>query len=338
MDDKLNTALSVLSVGVDNDPATAFLSTQQTKPGRDAQRSSLKTIADLIGFADYRAVPWHELRYEHLLDIRAKLLETHNYRTVNKMMVALRGVLKQCWKAGKMSAEDYQRAASVGTLKGESLPAGKARNEDEISRLVEACPDDIKGIRDRALLAVMYVCGLRRAEVIALDLEDYNPDDGALKVHGKGNVQRLVYVADPAAREYLDAWLGLRRKSAAADELLEKKTGIRRGIYADSGPLFLKTNGHRALYPGRLAPSTVIFMVSSRGKAAGLDDLTCHDLRRSYATNLLDAGADVLTVSRLMGHKSVDTTSIYDRRPEQAKKAASSLVHIRRKDRDDRLR
>ncbi len=287
-------------------------------------------IADLAGFSDYRAVPWHEFQYEHLLAIRSKLAKTRNYKTVNRMMVAFRGVMKLCWASGKISAEQYQRIASVGSLKGESLPAGKARSEGEISRIIDACPEDLLGIRDRAILAVMYICGLRRAEIIGLDVEDFDPESSALLIRGKGNKERLVYCADPGARELLDAWLAARREASVADERLERATGIRRGIYANSGPLFMKTNGHHALYPSRLAPTSIYFMMQRRGMAAGIDDLKTHDLRRSFATNLLDAGADVLTVSKLMGHRSIDTTRVYDRWPEAAKREASTLLHVKR--------
>ncbi len=329
MENSLSTALDVITAGQTDNPADIFLATQQSKSGRNTQRSSLRVIAEIAGFADYHNVPWHELKYEHILAIRAKLTETRNYKTVNKMMVALRGVLKECWRAGKIDAEELARIQSVGTLRGESQPAGKARSEEEIGRLINTCEDDLIGIRDQAILAIMYVCGLRRAEVVGLDVNDYNKVTGAVLVRGKGNRERLVYVADEGAIKLLEAWLSVRRKAAEEDELHEKTFGTRRGIYADLGPLFYKTNGHHELYPARMAATTLHFMIERRGKMAGLPDLTCHDLRRSYATNLLDAGADVLTVSKLMGHKSLDTTRVYDRRPEAAKKVASGLVHIR---------
>lgn len=346
MDNITSTALDVITSGQLDNPADTFLATQQSRTGRDAQRSSLKIIAEFAGFSDYRAVPWQEFKYEQVLAIQAMLLDPENYRgdktalrpgllvqrnfkTVNKMIVALRGVLKQCWQSGKMTSDQYRRAASVASLKGESMPAGKARSEDEIGRIIDTCENDLIGIRDQALLAIMYVCGLRRAEIVGLDVDDYDPNAGSLLVRGKGNRERLVYVADPGALELLDAWLKIRREAAQADEELERATGIRRGLYMDHGPLFYKTNGHRAIYPDRMAATTLHFMVTRRGKMADLPDLTCHDMRRSYATNLLDAGADVLTVSKLMGHQSLDTTRVYDRRPEAAKKAASGLVHIR---------
>lgn len=334
MDSISPTALDVIAAGYSSNPADLFLATQQSKAGRATQKSSLKVIAEIAGFADYRAVPWHELRYAHVLGIQEKLSVSRNYKTVNKMMVALRGVLKQCEGEGegKISTAELSHISKIKGLTGDSQPAGKARSEDEISRIIDTCEDDLIGTRDRALLAIMYVCGLRRAEVVGLDVDDYDPNTGSLLVRGKGNRERLVYVADPGARELVDAWLKIRREAAQGDEELERATGVRRGLYVDHGPLFYKTNGHRAIYPERMASTTLHFMVTRRGRMADLPDLTCHDMRRSYATNLLDAGADVLTVSKLMGHKSVDTTIVYDRRPEAAKKAASSLVHIKKRE------
>jgi site-specific recombinase XerD len=337
MDTQQNTLEIITSGQVDN-PADAFLATQQSKAGKDAQRSSLRSIAEiLIGnpekpeHPDYHLVPWQKMRYEHVLMVRTKLVESGlSYKSVNKMMVALRGVMKQCWTAHLIDAEELARIMSVGSIKGESLPAGKARSEEEISRLIDSCDDDLLGIRDKAIFALMYICGLRRAEVTALDVDHYNPEDYSLIVRGKGNKERMVYVGDPYARELFEAWLQVRLAAAKADELMEATTGHRRGIYTNSGPMFFKTNGHRALFPARLAPPGIYYMVSEHGAAAGMADLTCHDLRRSFATNLLEAGADVLTVSKLMGHKSIQTTAVYDRRTEKAKKEVSALIHIRR--------
>ena len=92
-----------------------------------------------------------------------------------------------------MSAEDYQKAVSVKGVRGETLPTGRELSSGELSALLATCEQDelAAGVRDAAIIAVMYSCGLRRAEVIALDLADYNTEAGQLKMHGKGNKERI---------------------------------------------------------------------------------------------------------------------------------------------------
>jgi integrase len=110
-----------------------------------------------------------------------------------------------------MSAEDHARAADIPNVKGTSPQRGRALKPGELSALFAACDaTTTQGARDAALLAVLYGAGLRRAEAVALDLCDYNAEDGALIVQaGKGRKARTVYVTN-GAKEALLAWLDVR--------------------------------------------------------------------------------------------------------------------------------
>ena len=114
--------------------------------------------------------------------------------TINKALSALRGTLRAAWQMGQMGAEEYHRAASVDNVRGETLPAGRDLSEGEIRALMACCSEDIRpaGFRDAALIAVLCL-GLRRAEGVALDVDNYDPETGALKLTGKGRKERLVY-------------------------------------------------------------------------------------------------------------------------------------------------
>lgn len=126
--------------------------------------------------------------------------------TANKMLSALRGVLGAAFNLGQMDAEDYRRATEVKGVKGETLPAGRSITRGEIQALMDDCMADqsAAGARDAAIIALLYSCGLRRAELTGLDLDDYDPERGTLRVRGKRNKQRLVHVVSGAADALAD--------------------------------------------------------------------------------------------------------------------------------------
>ena len=209
-----------------------------------------------------------------------------------------------------MSADDYQRAADVKGIGGETLPAGRGLSSGEIAGLLTVCDNDSSpaGARDAAIIAVLYAAGLRRSELVGLDLADYHPDDGVLLVrHGKGHKEREMPIENGTAANVAD-WLALRGHAP--------------------GPLFLGINKAGHIQPGRLASQAVYKMLRKRGLEAGVSDFSPHDMRRTFVSDLLDAGADLAIVQRLAGHANIQTTGRHDRRPEAAKRKAIQLLHV----------
>jgi site-specific recombinase XerD len=297
---------------LDRNPAAVYLAALSTPGGRRVQRRALDAIAGMLtgGHLDSLAFPWASLRYQHTAAIRAQLAERYSAATANRMLSALRGVLKQCWRLDLMSAEDYQRAADIANVRGQTLPAGRELAPGEIGGLLATCESDPTpaGVRDAAIIALMYGAGLRRAEVVALDREDYTPETGALAVrHGKGNKARQVWMTNGAADALAD-WLDLRGN--------------------DSGPLFWPINKAGRIMRRRMTTQAVYNLLARRADEAGVRAFSPHDLRRTFVSDLLDAGADIATVAKLAGHASVTTTARYDRRPEEAKQKAAGLLHI----------
>lgn len=296
---------------ISQQPAAVYLA-RLASGSRRTMRHALNTIAGLMtgGQVDARNFLWAELRYQHTTAIRAKLAEQFAAATTNKMLAALRGVLKEAWRLGLMSAEDYRRAADLAAVRGTTLPRGRALSAGEIRAIFLECTNDARttGRRDAALMGVLYGCGLRRAEVVALDLKDYNAEDGALTIRAaKGNKERMVYLPTGAQRA-LDAWLRVRG--------------------ADAGPLFIPINKGGRILQGRMADQAVLKLLRRRAQAASVATFSPHDLRRTFISDLLDAGADISNVQRLAGHANVQTTARYDRRGEAAKKRAVALLHI----------
>ena len=169
-------------------------------------------MAGLVsGNADCLAFPWQGLRYQHTAAIRAQLINKYAAATCNKFLSALRGVLKEAWRLGLMSAEEYQRAADLASVTGSTIPAGRELQPGEITALMAGCESDLTsaGARDAAIIALMYTGGLRRDEVVRLDLENYEPETGKLVILGKRNKQRTAYLINGAAGAMAD-WLDVR--------------------------------------------------------------------------------------------------------------------------------
>jgi tyrosine recombinase XerC len=152
-------------------------------------------------------------------------------------------------------------------------------------------------LRDRAILELLYSTGIRVAELVSRDLIDLDFEAEVLRVRGKGNKERLVPVGLPA-KEAVLAWLPLRL------QLLAARVG--RGRMVEKNALFLNGQG------GRLTTRSVERMVRMYGEKAGITQIvTPHALRHSFATHLLEMGADLRSVQELLGHASLSTTQRY---------------------------
>lgn len=290
-------------------PAAVYLA--RLAPGsRRTMRAALDNVAQLAtgGAMDAEACPWGALRYEHTQAIRTALADRYAPATANKHLAALRGVLAEAWRLGLMSPDAYHRAVDLPAVRGTTLPAGREVGAGELRALFDGCATTPGGRRDAALLAVLYGAGLRRAEAVALELADYTPETGALAVRaGKGRKARVVYATN-GSKAALDAWLAVRG--------------------AEAGPLFLPVDKVGRVQLRAMTGQAVLFILRRLAAAAGVGRFSPHDLRRTFISHLLDAGADVATVQRLAGHANVTTTARYDRRGEATKRKAAELLHV----------
>lgn len=314
MDDEIRPANAAIVLSADRaeqNPAVVYLA--GLSPGsRPAMQAALDTIARLATHDEgmgYEQFPWAALRFQHTALIRAELAQRYAHSTANKILSALRGTLKAAWKLGLMSAEEYHKAASIESVKGETIPAGRSVAVGELRALLATCEQTPLGLRDAAILSLLYGCGLRRAEVVALDVADYQPAESQLRVRGKRNKQRIVPALGGVAAAVGD-WLTVRGQ--------------------EPGPLFFRIRrGNHIVRPlKRLTTQAVYKMLNERAKQAGVEKLSPHDLRRSFVGDLLDAGADIATVQKLAGHANVATTTRYDRRGERVKQQAAALLHV----------
>lgn len=165
-------------------------------------------------------------------------------------------------------------------------------NTEQVAKLLETPPaNSPQGLRDRAILETMYSAGLRVAELVNVNISDWDRDANVLRVFGKGRKERIAPVGSYAARA-LERWLSVREPAE---------------LVADAQvAMFLNRFGKR------LTTRSIGRMLDKHLKVAGLDRITSpHTLRHSFATHLLDGGADLRSVQELLGHKSLTTTQIY---------------------------
>lgn len=309
----------------DEHAAIVYLASLPSPTSKRTMQTALNQIAHVLGFepvqverpgqrqpdeVTYLYVDWPALRYQHTAAIRARLMERYSPATANKLLSALRGVIREAWRLGQMTAEDYQRAVEVQGVKVNTLPAGRDLKQGEILALANVCIVDQTpaGARDAAIIGLLYGTGLRRSELVHLDLEHFESDTGKLIVKsGKGRKDRTVYAAEGTLAALLD-WLAVR-----GDE---------------PGALFLPINRGGNIAGQRLTAQAVYNLLKKRAAEAGVSDFSCHDFRRTFAGDMLDRGVDIVTVAKLMGHANVETTGRYDRRGEDVKRNAAGKLHF----------
>lgn len=300
-----------------HDPYQVYLDSLNSPESRRTMKGALDRIAKLQT-SDEEATgkwqPWWLLRYEHTTGIRAALIQRGYSPThVNKHLIALRQVLRVCWRMGLMDADDYQRAADIKNVNVDRLPAGRNIARDELARMLQVWTDQDgpAGPRNAAIIAVLYSTGLRRAEAADALLERYDTGERSLKVIGKRNKERFVYIS-PTAVPVLDRWLVL--------------------LPSRRGPIFRPILKNGTIQPGAMTPRAIGYVVDRTRKKAGLPVLATHDFRRTHTGDLLDAGVDLATAQKLLGHASPTTTARYDRRPDRAARAAADRLTLPARD------
>ena len=207
--------------------------------------------------------------------------------SISRKVSTIKGFFRFLLREGKLPANPL---ALVSAPKRQRLLPHILRKDDLVA-LIEAADETTPGgLRNRAILELMYAAGVRLSEVAGLDIENLDLPEHTVRVRGKGNKERIVLIGQPAAQA-LARYVTQGRQMLAADS---------------TSALFLNRDG------GRLSGRSIQKIVRQHALRAGLDEhVHPHLLRHSFATHLLDGGAELRVVQELLGHSTPVTTQIY---------------------------
>jgi integrase/recombinase XerD len=254
---------------------------------------------DLMGVQEAHLQAYFAHRHDHT---RAS--------TANRRLTVFKRFYRWCLRENLTSADPTLRMLSAK----QALRVPKSMSEAQVEALLAApAVDTDLGVRDRAMLELMYASGLRVSELVGLKLLHLGMSEGVLKVLGKGNKERLVPFGE-VAREWLDRYL-----SQARGHFLHG---------ASTDAVFVTSRG--ALAGGPMTRTMFWYLVKKYALQAGITSpLSPHTLRHAFATHLLNHGADLRAVQMLLGHADISTTTIYTHVARERLKSLHAQHHPR---------
>jgi integrase/recombinase XerD len=280
------------------DPVAGFLGTLQTERG--ASRHTLAAYRrDLTDFGRFLARGGHRLAdvraddvVSYLEHARARGLKS---ASIARRLAAVRGLYRHLVREETLTRDPTEHVETPRA--GRSLP--KTLSREAAAALIEAIHgNEPRAVRDRTALEVLYATGMRAAECLGLRLEDVNLNAGYALCTGKGGKQRLVPLGEQAV-----AWLRRYLRDARPHFTRAR----------DSGRVFVNPRG------GALSRQSLWTIVRRAAATAGLRrKVSPHVLRHSFATHLLEGGADLRAVQAMLGHADITTTQIYTHLPSDA--------------------
>ena len=283
----------------------------QSARSRDLTRRRLEIIMEVLECPETNpfTYPWWEMDYLDMLRLQSKLFQQQSRRYTETIMEVPRSLLKMCWRLGLMEGEAFRRAISLDRPRRIAKVHRSLVTDEELAALFHDCAGDStnRGIRDAAIIAVLRTTGIRRAELSNLVFERYDQLLGEFEVWGKFQLRRTVYMTG-LAKEAVDRWIQIRGSMP--------------------GPFFYPIYNDGLKRARRMGHYTVHKMLHTRSRRAGIPHITPHDLRRTFISRLLLDGIDPLTVQTMAGHKSLQSTQIYDLRGEVAKKQAAQRIAL----------
>lgn len=279
---------------------------------RQTMRYVLQDAADRLGAEDVTIdeFPWHQLQPGHITALVAALrADGYAPNTSSLYVNAIRGVMNQAWQQSLITQDHLLKIRAVKAGGGTRLSKGRNLRRTLIRELMDVCAADPRpqGLRDAAIIAILYGSGMRKSESVNLELSQINVAERSLQVMGKGN-KELIKFAPAWAFEKLEAWLAFRRahlpEGVDDDDFLFNR--IRRGSH---------------ITRERITKHAIYYIAKQRGKQVGVNIMP-HDFRRSFITRVIEE-YDVSIAQKLAHHANIATTVSYDMRDDNERRNAT---------------
>ena len=291
-------------------PLTVYLA-RLAPSSQMTMRYVLQDAADRLGFEDMNVeeIPWHQLQPEDVVALVAALREDGYAPNTSSLYVnAVRGVMNEAWRISLISQEHLLKMRSVKATAGTRLSQGRNLRRTLIRELMDVCAADPRpqGLRDAAVIGILYGSGMRKSESVNLDLAQVNFAERSLRVTGKGNKELLKY-APAWAFAKLQAWLEFRREQLKEGE-------------QDDSFLFNRIRRGSHITRERITKHAIYYIARQRGEQVGVKIMP-HDFRRSFITRVIEEH-DLSIAQKLAHHTNIQTTASYDVRDDNERRRA----------------
>ncbi|WP_285421224.1 tyrosine-type recombinase/integrase [Pseudomonas sp. efr-133-TYG-23] len=291
-------------------PLTLYL-TRLAPSSQLTMRYVLQDAADRLGYEDINLeeIDWHLLQPEHVIALVAALREDGYAPNTSSLYVnAVRGVMNEAWRMSLITQEHLLKMRTVKASAGTRLGQGRNLRRTLIREMMEACAADPRpqGLRDAAVIGILYGSGMRKSESVNLDLAQVDFAERSLRVIGKGNKELVKYAPDWAFAK-LQAWLAFRR-----DQLKEGEE--------DDSFLFNRIRRGSHITRERITKHAIYYIARQRGEQVGVKIMP-HDFRRSFITRVIEEH-DLSIAQKLAHHTNIQTTASYDVRDDNERRRA----------------
>ena len=295
---------------ISRNPLTLYLA-RLAPSSQLTMRYVLQDAADRLGFEEINLedIDWHLLQPEHVMALVAVLREDGYAPNTSSLYVnAVRGVMNEAWRISLISQEHLLKMRSVKATAGTRLSQGRNLRRTLIRALMDVCAAGPRpqGLRDAAVLGLLYGSGMRKSESVNLDLAQVNFAERSLRVTGKGNKELLKY-APAWAFAKLQAWLEFRREQLKEGE-------------QDDSFLFNRIRRGSHITRERITKHAIYYIARQRGEQVGVKIMP-HDFRRSFITRVIEEH-DLSIAQKLAHHTNIQTTASYDVRDDNERRRA----------------
>lgn len=295
---------------ISRNPLTLYLA-RLAPSSQLTMRYVLQDAADRLGFEEINLedIHWHLLQPEHVMALVAVLREDGYAPNTSSLYVnAVRGVMNEAWRISLISQEHLLKMRSVKATAGTRLSQGRNLRRTLIRELMDVCAADPRpqGLRDAAVIGILYGSGMRKSESVNLDLAQVNFAERSLRVMGKGNKELIKY-APAWAFAKLQAWLEFRREHLKEGE-------------QDDNFLFNRIRRGSHITRERITKHAIYYIARQRGEQVGVKIMP-HDFRRSFITRVIEEH-DLSIAQKLAHHTNIQTTASYDVRDDNERRRA----------------